>query len=164
MQRTRLLKYFLIVSILVMAAVVSWQMGSRPASISIDRASVESSPALLPDAPAAVFELAALEAYDEIIERPLFSQTRRPPVPETVKNTTVKPPQPKNEPLPDWKLVGTAITSDTQTALIWDTRNRRFVRLEPGMNRSGWEIAAVQPEVVVMSNGKIQHQIKLPRF
>lgn len=164
MQTARLLTYSLIAGITMLAAVISWQTGSLSTVTSMNRAAGKSSPAALPDVPAAALEFAALEAYDEIVERPLFSKTRRPPAPEPVKTKTAKPPKPKPEPLPDWKLVGTAITTETQAALVWDGRNRRFVRLEPGMKQGGWEIAAVEPELIVMSKGKVRHELKLPRF
>jgi len=164
MQRTRLFTYCLIAGVVALVAVVSWQLWSRPALTSAKSNTTEPSSASLPNAPAAVFAMLALDEYAEFIERPLFSQTRRPPVPETVINAPAKPPKPKNEPLPAWKLVGTAIIGEMQVALIWDTRNKRFVRLEPGMNKGGWEIAAVQPEYIVLSKGSIQHEIKLPRF
>lgn len=162
MQPARLLTYSLIAGITVLAAVISWQTGSRPAAAPVDRAAGGLALPPVLDAPAAAFELAGLETYDEIIARPLFTQTRRPPSPETAETKAKK--QAKTEPLPDWKLVGTAITTEKQAALVWDTRNRRFVRLEPGMKQGNWEIAAVQPEVIVMSNGTVQREIKLPRF
>lgn len=164
MKRARLVAASQIVVAAALTVVAVWQLSSHDVLSGTETSRETQVSAPVPEAPAAVFEMATLDAYGEIKDRPLFSHTRRPPVPEVAKAVVPKPPAPKPVPPPDWNLVGTAIIGEAQAALVWDARNNRFVRLAPGMTEGRWEITSVQPEYIVLSHGDLRREIKLPRF
>ncbi len=75
-------------------------------------------------------------------ERPLFSSSRRPPVPPRPVAET--PPPPSAEPEhPPFTLVGTAIGKTQNVAVILDPTTKNLVRLHSGEATSQWNLRSV---------------------
>ena len=75
-------------------------------------------------------------------ERPLFSASRRPPVPPRPVAET--PPPPSAEPEhPPFTLVGTAIGKTQNVAVILDQTTKNLVRLHFGEATSRWNLGSI---------------------
>jgi len=109
------------------------------------------------------FIVGPITQYQETVQRPLFSNTRRPPPPPRVK-----PEEPEEMPEPELEderehiLIGVMLTSDATTALIKDDRNK-VSRVRLGDKIDGWELAQVNPESVVLNKGSRTKELLLLR-
>ena len=112
---------------------------------------------VLPQLPSGTFDLPTLDAFAEIVDRPLFNPTRRPLEADPGPSAAVPTPP------PDWTLIGTVITPNKRSALLWSPRSREFFRLEPGMTNGGWELSEIGPDEVVLQRGATRHQLELSR-
>lgn len=118
------------------------------------------------DSSSAIHGLPPLEMYQEIIERPLFIDTRRPWDPEEGTAGSGTPEEsetqePMADELPPWDLIGVMISPVMRSALLWDfTKNEAF-RMEEGAALEGWEVEQVHPDGIVLSRGPQQHQLEL---
>ena len=92
----------------------------------------------LPPLPAArSFEMAALSSYAEIVSRPVFSPTRRPPtaarvVGEPVVGTLAV------------SLIGVILSADERIALIKLAAGARVLRLRENERLDGWTLVAIE--------------------
>ncbi|MDH3639909.1 MAG: hypothetical protein OES09_15820 [Gammaproteobacteria bacterium] len=159
MKGVRPVTFLLLAAMALLGLVVGWQVNQGVASpVEPSRGAVDRSDSV-PAVPKLSSQLPPLTAFNDIAERPLFVQTRRPPAPAGADEVGSK-----NNPAPQWNLVGTAITSENRAALLFDTRNNKFLVMSAGMGDAGWELAEIEPEGVVLQNGEAKHEIKLPRF
>lgn len=96
-------------------------------------------------APPAIVPMAAREAFEESVDRSLFSWNRRPKVIE----------QPVSEEgLPSkWLLTGVVNTGHTTYAIFSDVNGDQRLRLEKGMYLEKWKLEAITPEQVTLSDG-----------
>ena len=123
-----------------------WQLSQQPVRID------EPSPAAAAPAPAAEAPLVtpAAGAFAAIVERPLFSPTRRPPA-------AAPPPAPAPEvvaaPTPlapmDFSLAGVVISGGTRSALVQMQADGRQVRVAEGGAIDGWTLVTVEPQRAV---------------
>jgi hypothetical protein len=101
------------------------------------------------------FAVPPIDAYQEIVTRPLFAETRRPPEesPEPA-GEEVATPVPA-QPLPDGlRLTSVVLTEDTRMALLQDPRSKRLARLRVGQEFEGWRVAEILPgRIVLEQNG-----------
>ena len=107
--------------------------------------------ALLPQPAAA--SLSPIEAYDEVLQRPLFSATRRPPPAGAATNTLGT--------AEGFALIGIIIAEDGRAALIQHGRPPVLARLHEGQALEGWTVAAILPDRVVLEHDATQHELKL---
>lgn len=98
-----------------------------------------------------------LSSYAEIVERPLFNETRRPPpAPETpVVAAQINPTQ--------FRLEGTALTAKQRVAVLRDTRTNQLHRLAEGDQLDGWQVSSVQAGTIALSQGAQTLQLELER-
>lgn len=93
--------------------------------------------------------LVTVGAITELVERPLFRPSRRPPEPEA------PPPEPEPEPEPppdmNLRLNSTIVTPQGSVAFFRDTEKDEFVRLAIGDAYEGWTLDIIVPEGVVLS-------------
>ncbi len=109
----------------------------------------------LPDLPAEPsFVMAPAESFSAILERPLFSPTRRPPAEGTV---TIESGPPELE----VTLVGIIISSEEQIAIIKPKGGSKFVRLSEGDNFQGWTLETIEPDRITFRRGDIEEHIEL---
>jgi len=147
----------LLAALALLAAVIGWQV-NREVPVPVSASAATQRTGALPAVPQLVVQLPPVNAFSDIVERPLFVETRRPPAPEADVSVSNK------EPAPQWNLVGTALTEGDRAALLFDARNRKFLVMRTGTRQAGWELADIQADGVVLEKGKAKHQIKLPRF
>ncbi|MEX2648640.1 MAG: hypothetical protein WD673_06465 [Alphaproteobacteria bacterium] len=123
-------------------------------------------PELGPIEPFALPELAALAA---IVERPLFSETRRapeplpppPPEPEPVVEAAPAVPPPPRVELGQFKLVGIIDDGGRRYGLLRPLDGEELVRAEVGAVLGDWRVEAVSLDSVVLSQGGVRDTIML---
>ncbi len=108
--------------------------------------------AALPAQPS--YTMAPVEDFLAILERPLFSPTRRPPVEGVV---TVVVPEPELR----VTLVGVIISSTEQIAIVKLADGARFARLSLGDSFEGWILDLIEPSSITFSRGDAEEIIEL---
>ncbi len=100
-------------------------------------------------------EASDLSAFDEIVARPLFSPTRRPPPArqQTVTATVVQPET--------FALIGVIISTEGRMALLRTIATDEVQRAVEGQSVGGWEVGAINPTQVVLQRGKDKEVIKI---
>ncbi|HEX2257783.1 MAG TPA: hypothetical protein VHG92_14010 [Afifellaceae bacterium] len=111
----------------------------------------------------------------EILGRPLFSPTRRPPIPE---------PQPVAEPLPaprvvtfvaeepeppvsqasdlrELRLIGVLRADEQRRALVTTPEEPEGIWLAEGQELLGWRIVAIAPNEIEVASGEERHTLSL---
>jgi general secretion pathway protein N len=100
-------------------------------------------------------EAADLSAFGEIVARPLFSPTRRPPpVREQTATATVAQPE-------TFALIGVIISTEGRMALLRTIATDEVQRAVEGQSVGGWEVGAINPTHVVLQRGKDKEVIKI---
>ncbi len=100
-----------------------------------------------------------LQAYDEILLRPLFAKDRQPP-PEP-DATEQGADSAASDDLGAWKLEGVVVTPERRLALLRDSGSGKFRRLSQGEELAGWQVSQVQADRVVLKQEQEQHEILL---
>ena len=110
-----------------------------------------------PDAnPAATKEttdLSPISYYDEIVERPLFREDRRPYVPKAIAAPEPQRPEPNRRKEEEFKLSAVIITDDSRLALIEHGGSHKMERFRQGENLNGWLISHVEARRVILERG-----------
>jgi hypothetical protein len=111
---------------------------------------------------ATLFPVRPLDEFWEIVERPLFDETRRPyePPEQATQGVATPPPAPATPP-PRVVLLGMVITPDSRSALLWDELKRESIRASVGTSVSGWELTEITLEGVTLRQGTSTHKIEL---
>jgi type II secretory pathway component PulC len=102
-------------------------------------------------APAAVFDMPPLRSYAEIVQRPLFSATRRPPAPASVESVPQAVPE-----LPPIRflLTGLIVSPEERVALIRPSDGSAVMRVMEGQEVEQWVVEEILPDrVIVRRNG-----------
>jgi len=94
------------------------------------------------------FDLPPLEAYAELLERPLFSSTRRP----VETDGEVAQVAVTSQGL-DVGLTGVIVGDDSKVAIIMPRNAAKPVRLNEGQRFEGWILSEVDPEGVIFRQG-----------
>jgi hypothetical protein len=102
------------------------------------------------------FRPPGIMTFNEITERPLFVEGRKPP-PKPVAAKVVRRQQ---QPL-RLKLEGIAITPDASVAVLRDLGNNEIVRLQKGMKHKGWELTEIGAAGVTFGLGGQDQEITL---
>jgi general secretion pathway protein N len=106
-----------------------------------------------------------IDALDATRERPVFSASRRPPMPPVVaQRVTAAPPPPKPaEPeQPLLTLVGTAIGNPKNVAVVLDRTKKTLVRLHVGEAVSGWILRSVDSRTMTVEKNSQTVTVALP--
>ena len=106
-----------------------------------------------------------ISALDATRERPVFSASRRPPMPPVVaQRVTAAPPPPKPaEPeKPLLTLVGTASGKNQNVAVVLDGTTKTLVRLHVGEAASGWILRSVDSRTVTCEKNSQTVTVALP--
>jgi hypothetical protein len=101
--------------------------------------------------------------YAAILERPIFSRTRRPYVPPTTL-----PPAEQAQPTPDvilsepqFILQGIFIRGHLRLALIQTAENSLAVWIREGEEISGWVLAEIEPNELILQAGGQKRTVEL---
>ncbi len=100
------------------------------------------------------YTMAPLEDFAAILERPLFSPTRRPPAPGVVAAVA-------SEPELQVTLVGVIISSEEQIAIVRLKDAGRFARLSVGDSFQGWILDSIEPSRITFRRGDLAEHIEL---
>jgi type II secretory pathway component PulC len=111
--------------------------------------------------PVSSFSIAPLDEYQEIVERPLFYETRRPPSPEVPEVAVQEEPQ-EEQPLA-LTLIGVMVTSDAKVALVQNDDTNKVERLKLGDEIGGWEVQFIDSDNVVINKSDETKELALLR-
>jgi general secretion pathway protein N len=106
-----------------------------------------------------------ISALDATRERPVFSASRRPPRPPVVAERVVAPPPPPKPAEPEHPLltlVGTAIGTPKNVAVVLDRTTKTIVRLHVGETASGWILRSVDSRTMTVEKNSQTVTLALP--
>lgn len=108
--------------------------------------------------------MGSIDAYREIVERPLFSETRRPPEPFT-QPAAPAVPQISRAPAAraDLVLLGVVITPDSRRAVLRSASDKKANLKGLGDDINGWQLAAIEPRKVRLTRGTEEKVLELER-
>ena len=141
---------------------VQWEVAPEQAPLPIPQPGAPPSDGEVPAAQAAAenFALGDPQAFDEISQRPLFVEGRRPPEDAPVE---VGAPE-QMEDLKGLDLSTVLITPRETVAWVKDANSSEQIRLEPGKKIRGWTVQAVQPDRLLLASGKKTAELELREF
>jgi type II secretory pathway component PulC len=107
------------------------------------------------DAPQEIlsFSMPAREAYNEVLERPPFSETRRPAPPGAVAASS--------DQLLAATVVGTILSSGGVRALIVHGEPAEMTRVVEGQEIEGWTVKSILKDKVVLARGGSTIELKV---
>lgn len=121
--------------------------------------------ALVDDAPAAEpltgpasdnsITLPSLPSYRQLLTRPLFTNTRKPPPRSANKPTQTIDLSKK------WKLTGVVVAGDNSHVFVQGIRDKSVRRLEMGATLDGWVLREITPEYAVLESGGREARLEL---
>jgi type II secretory pathway component PulC len=100
-------------------------------------------------------EKPAISTFAEVVERPLFTPSRRPP-PKTDSNPAAIASKPET-----FDLIGVIISADRRMALLRTVATSEVMRAVEGQSIGGWEVRAIKPTQVVLRRGDDSEVIKI---
>jgi general secretion pathway protein N len=106
-----------------------------------------------------------ISALDATRERPVFSASRRSPRPPVVAERVVAappPPKPAEPEHPPLTLVGTAIGTQKNVAVVLDRTTKTIVRLHVGETVSGWILRSVDSRTMRVEKNSQTVTLALP--
>jgi hypothetical protein len=97
-------------------------------------------------------------------ERPIFSASRRPPVPplQPMPVAEAPPPPPGAPEPPPFTLVGTAVGTPRNVALVLDQTTKSLVRLHVGEAAAGWYLRSVDARAITVEKNSRVVRVSLP--
>jgi type II secretory pathway component PulC len=129
---------------------VRQELSHRSASTGTVANDAEEAPAVEPKTP-------PLESFDEMTNRPLFLQGRRPPV-EDEQEEVAEAPEPKT-PL-NAKLMGVVLTPSGKTALFVDAQGK-YKRARKGTAVDGWKVVEIKEDRVTLEQAGEKKDVML---
>lgn len=97
------------------------------------------------------FTMPPLASLHEVIDRPLFSDSRRPAPVEAPKETAVKPPT--------LTLVGVFLSVSNRQALVEHGQPPRAEWVSEREKVDEWTIDAIEPDRIVLVRGVARHEV-----
>lgn len=121
---------------------------AEPGAVAI--AQVQDQPAAAPSNPVAAQSLEQLSA---IVDRPLFSPSRRPPAPPPAPPPIVQAaePPPPPPPPPNLVLFGVVMDGEGARAVVRAGADKKTVRAQIGDEIDGWKVSQIEGRKVVLS-------------
>jgi general secretion pathway protein N len=98
------------------------------------------------------FTLPPLASFAEVIERPLFSSSRRPTATETQQHV--------DQPL-SASLAGIVISASSSSVIVAHGDPPLLTRLKQGDELDGWSVSSIEPNRVLFRRGGEERQLKL---
>jgi hypothetical protein len=109
----------------------------------------------LPAAEGLTVALPSLEELTATIERPMFSQSRRP------FEAAVDAEEPVLTSDFDVELLGIVIWQGRRIALVRSRTDSQVIRVEVGRKVAGWVAVGIEPESVRFRNGETEREVRL---
>ena len=92
-----------------------------------------------------------LADYNEITQRPLFNETRRPTAADVAPTVTARAISQLSQ---QWKLTGVVIAGDNSFAHVVNKRDRRTVRLRKDEMLDGWRLDEISADRISLASAK----------
>lgn len=115
----------------------------------------QSPPGGLPTLEAPAFENLAV-----IVERPIFTATRRPAPPSRPAPTAADPPD-ESLILGRYKLTGVVVTPALRMVFVTEPGSGKTIAVERGKELDGWAIIEVERHVIVLESGDRRKRITI---
>jgi general secretion pathway protein N len=150
---------FLVAAALLFVPYLLWTRSEEPppaVAASVTRA-VPSEPTPAAEQPPAPFVLPPLEAFTAVVERPLFSPTRRMPNPPPEVDTPVAeaPAAESSGPAePELRFFGTVTRDGSAAALVTFPSTSEVARLRPGDMVGDWQVLSVERDRLELGLGE----------
>jgi hypothetical protein len=90
----------------------------------------------------------SLEQLSAIVNRPLFSPNRRPPLPPVAQTRESAPPP---SPLPDLVLSGIVMDGESARAVVRVGAEKKSLRAQIGDDIGGWKVSQIEGRKLVLS-------------
>jgi len=128
----------------IFALLLSWE----PGAVAI--AETQDPPAAAPSNPVAA---QSLDQLSTILDRPLFSPSRRPPAPPPAPPPIVQAAEPPAPPPPPPNLVlfGVVMDGEGARAVVRSGADKKLVRAQIGDEIDGWKVSQIEGRKVVLS-------------
>lgn len=112
------------------------------------------------------YALPPLERFAAVVERPLFSPTRRmPPIEEAPPEVEEAPPEVVEAPAgpeePELRFFGTVRQGGRALALVTFPATNAVARLGPGDRVGEWEVTQVEPNRLVLAIGEERREFEI---
>lgn len=141
-----------VIALLSGLAVLSWmdvaEIEAEPESIestaAVPNREGEPSPSGASETPIPSFEFPPLSEYSAIVERPLFSPTRRP------IHVITELPVESLPPLDTYVLIGVIDNANGMRALLRNNSSGETEVVAPGQDVHGWSVESVLPDQVTL--------------
>jgi general secretion pathway protein N len=130
------------------AAILVLLLSLEPGAVAI--AQTQDPPAAAPSNPVAA---QSLDQLSTILDRPLFSPTRRPPAPPPAPAPIVQAAEPPAPPPPPPNLVlfGVVMDGEGARAVVRAGADKKLVRAQIGDEIDGWKVSQIEGRKVVLS-------------
>lgn len=142
---------YLLVLCIGLASIIYWQIERSP-SLPTTAAGPDGTPETEPTrALQAEFTFPPLAAFSEIVARPLFSPSRRPPkeIEDSDSDTIVAPPpQPAH-----FILAGVVISAEGRMVLLRRMNSTDLIRALMGQEIDGWYVELIESDRVTLRQG-----------
>ena len=107
------------------------------------------------------FALPGVSEYQQMVERPLFMESRRPPPPKSEEPPPPPPPTPPEKATPvNFKVMGILSTPEGRMALIADAKGK-YKRLKVKDSLDGWQITDIKPDRLLIEQGEFKEDLSL---
>jgi hypothetical protein len=103
------------------------------------------------DTASLAFRMPPLASLREVVDRPLFSESRRPAPAEAPKEPAAK--------LPNLTLVGIFLSVDRRQALVERGQPPRVEWVSEHQKLDGWTVEAIGPDRIVLVRTDVRHEI-----
>ena len=173
----------MLITLCLITAAYAWFYApeTAPVSRTLDSATApnegvsESGTSVLDTATGSVRTVRGIEDYLEILDRPIFTLTRRPALLDIGDSaaSAPSPTQPGDDPSPMQRatesaplgltLAGIMIVDKKRFALIRKTNDRTTQRLSAGDKIDGWQITALIAESITLTRGSRSTRLVLER-
>ena len=105
-----------------------------------------------------VYPAPGIDAFEEILARPLFIEGREPPEEPETPQTAEQAPAPVAFNL---QLEGLAVTLETRVAVVREINTRKLLRLTEGMEHDGWKLEHVSASRAVFTKNAQVRELTL---
>lgn len=102
--------------------------------------------------------LRPLSSYGDVFERPLFSDTRRPPPEPETADTSVRAAQLRAK----WQLTGIVVAGDASFAHVRGVRDKQTQKITINSALDGWRVTEIAARQVTLSVGTESVTLELP--
>ncbi len=156
---------FVLVSLCVMLVITLWLQLNPSASNDEDNSVMDvSANSKNNEVDNKKFVFPKITAFDEVIQRPLFNETRLPFVAPEPEHLVAKPESKRNRPAKkqeELSLSAVVMTPEIQIAILQSGRNKTLQRVVLGEMIDGWSLDEVTPHSVQLKRGEEIKRLEL---